>query len=862
MNIKRSLRKIAELGVGLTAIATLILAGCGGGGLLAAATTTISGVLVAGPFQNATVEILDKNNNRLALTQTNASGVFTTTISATAQGPFVVRGGKANEQFFDEGANASAVVPASSVAGDGFALHAVISDTATLIATTGITVSTITERMAAAVGLTAAGTLPASAIPMIKTKNDAYTQLYGFNPVTTPPTLVTSSAVLAALPSATDKDKYAQLLAAEAKLAPAGKNAMTVARELAEAIREVRAVSSALVTPVTGATDPDDFAIKSLPSGITLSASAVITSGTLRNWISAADMAASAVPGMSEVDAEAAKEALFDAFKDSEISAAAAAAQAQTAALAMQALSPTNLANASAVQAAMTAALQAAASGLSPASAIAAATTQATAATPIAAAKALLASLRNEAILLHNADKTGFIDTQVSGVKADFSGLFDTQSRPGTFNGNALGDWKRAMKHGVQLLQINATVGTGVMVLGTNPCGVTANGTAVCQWITSSQTDWATHQLTITSAGTGTCQSGTNQYCWSDLLIGAGSWSTASPTLLNTTPPAPGTALTGNTAQTGTATVVGSFASGTVTSLSFSGNIQPGFAPTTTHDHTAIALNGTETTDNTNNTNTFAVSGSIAEVNSSGASIVSLAISSGSNFVDVSATGTPVFVHLVTQAKTPKYQFDGTVDMSGFARDASTTYPCGSNPLACNTTPVSSPKWYPGAVSFTGSVTGIGSNASVGKFMTGTLSRTRDYTPATGYPGLNQNAYRSSTNYPKMETGSFVGSIINGSATYSVNFTETDGNTSTTYNDRSYTLTYTDPKNTVTMNTKQTSGSPATGTVTMGGITIVFDGSSSIVYSGYTSSTAPGTLIGTTSGSIVSFIDGTTASLQ
>jgi uncharacterized repeat protein (TIGR04052 family) len=85
MKTKLNVRKIAELGVAITAIAALV-AGCGGGngGGIGAVTNSLSGIVADGYISGATA-CLDTNNNGIcdagepSGSVTNASGVFTIT---------------------------------------------------------------------------------------------------------------------------------------------------------------------------------------------------------------------------------------------------------------------------------------------------------------------------------------------------------------------------------------------------------------------------------------------------------------------------------------------------------------------------------------------------------------------------------------------------------------------------------------------------------------------------------------------------------------------------------------------------------------------------------------------------------------
>jgi hypothetical protein len=511
-------------------------------------------------------------------------------------------------------------------------------------------------------------------------------------------------------------------------------------------------------------------------------------------------------------------------------------------------------------------------------------------ATAIAQSQTLLESLNTNVNLLGNSGGTGFIQQQASGVQADFANLNNTFSW--------FGDFRKAMKHGLQILQtggtssVNETFNNEVCA-STNPNA----GTVVCQWFTdiaNPNGDWATHQITITSTGN-------NNYSWSDALIAAGNFATSSPpnflgmTLLNGTPSV-GTPLGTVALQTGTATVVGTFSSGNITTLNFSGHIQPPYLPAASgYDHAVLALNGSETTSGGNNT--YNVTGSLSAVNVS-TPIVTFALNTGTQFVDTpSATDAnvvnPVSVSVVGQITTANYQWNGTLSMQNFGQNANAWCSNGnwvydSNTLlydifVCSTWNPQ-PNWYPQTASFTGSVKGVGANSALGTFMT---------TTGTGLvltlneANYNPSAPQSLTNYPSKSLA-FAGSIVNNTAspsqTYTVSLNATNG---AYFTGGSMNLNYTDPgNNTVYVSMSGMGapsalygGSPSLGTATLGnsGATIVFGGGGSnngsscyytpllcyngnsyqaIVYSGYANPNSPGAVIGVVSGGVVYYTNG------
>lgn len=97
MKLEPTLRQITELGIGLTAITTLVLAGCGGGGssgknaanVPTYSTTTV--VPYKGQFyQGSTVKIKDVNGIPAGSGTVNASGVASVTFNSNLRYPLIV----------------------------------------------------------------------------------------------------------------------------------------------------------------------------------------------------------------------------------------------------------------------------------------------------------------------------------------------------------------------------------------------------------------------------------------------------------------------------------------------------------------------------------------------------------------------------------------------------------------------------------------------------------------------------------------------------------------------------------------------------------------------------------------------------
>ncbi len=221
MNFKRNLRKAAELGVGLSALSALILAGCGGGGGNSASSsgtngnngasaTTMNVTPGKGVMIGAEVTIKDANGSVLGRAATTSAGVAAVSIPPTAMAPFVVSVNCPSTcQYFDEktmtmhsGASNMppllAVVPSVNVANVGVsaATHAAAQYAMASGVLTPATVTTANNMVVAQLGLT------------------------GVADILTPPRIISDAASLALAKSdATDADKLAHFSATLAQAA-------------------------------------------------------------------------------------------------------------------------------------------------------------------------------------------------------------------------------------------------------------------------------------------------------------------------------------------------------------------------------------------------------------------------------------------------------------------------------------------------------------------------------------------------------------------------------------------------------------------------------------------------------------------
>lgn len=241
MNPKQVLRRTAELGIGLTAIVTLILAGCGGSSKTtstsSAAMTTLTISPALGMFrEGARIRIKDRNGNQVGTATTNVSGVASVAVPTAAATPLVVEAGLDGDKYYDE-AKASDVVISGAI---GAAVRAIVPDHT---AASQVAVTALTEIAVGAL-LDASGVLPATVTAASAVgANATVATAFGLSDVLTPPKLVASSNEIAAL-GTTESDKYAIKLAALAHMAATNEDALKVAHRLRDNLRSATPASS------------------------------------------------------------------------------------------------------------------------------------------------------------------------------------------------------------------------------------------------------------------------------------------------------------------------------------------------------------------------------------------------------------------------------------------------------------------------------------------------------------------------------------------------------------------------------------------------------------------------------------------
>lgn len=162
MRFSFPLRKTTELGVALTAIATLILAGCGGSANNNSTSTTTTTVTpYKGVFTNGSVVLKDANGNVVSLISggsINASGVASVTYPSNVAYPLTI---EVSGTFLDE----TSGVGATGTISAGAPLRGLIPAVADAQAASGVPVTVVTEL--ARTMLPASGFSAASAVAAI-----------------------------------------------------------------------------------------------------------------------------------------------------------------------------------------------------------------------------------------------------------------------------------------------------------------------------------------------------------------------------------------------------------------------------------------------------------------------------------------------------------------------------------------------------------------------------------------------------------------------------------------------------------------------------------------------------------------------
>jgi hypothetical protein len=461
MEIKRDIRKIAELGIGAIAIFTLTLAGCGGGGGGSSAVNTNSSpgtgpALVVYPglgkfTDGATVRVKDKLGNLLD-TRLIINGVATLYPNSSAY-PLLIEAGINGDTYYDEKLQVLQTITGVSV--NSGAIRALVPfSTVSQVGVTTVTEIAAGGLVNSTTGIPNANITPASAVGA----NATVGQIFGVPDPLLPPTLVSSAAEVNALTNSTSANAYAVILAGLAGTATGGSNAQGVATSLSTTLNastDTTTISAAItrlqrVLSTLASNNPTD-AISTASTAVSNAIPAVPTSGTLSTiaaTVSAAAQAASSLTPASVIT------------------------------IAQNAASTTAAGNTFNTGAAVYAAPM------------------------VANSKTLLTSLHNNFIM------------QASGVQADLNNITSPFQEAQNF---ALFLYQGAN------LASSGTLSKSITI-NNYPCKLTAltSGTAtvVCQWAHNNGSAASTlHQLTITGPNIPSNLVPLGTYTWSDTLV-------------------------------------------------------------------------------------------------------------------------------------------------------------------------------------------------------------------------------------------------------------------------------------------------------------------------------------------------------
>lgn len=282
MQLKPAIRKATELGIGLTAISVLILAGCGGGASTDSRDTNTPTAAVKittvtpgkGIMKGASVVIKDAGGNTVGSELTTDAGTAAVTLASTATGPLVVSVTcPATCTYFDEKTGAMVNGSASAPA-----MLAVVPSVAYL--NIGVTVAT----NAAAQYAIAAGALTPTSVIAANNVVIAELGLTGVTDLLTPPTIISDSATQAAAQSGTSAaDQLANYSAAIA-VAASGVSALQAIADYGDAWK------NAALVPASGVILP-----ASIDAGLLGTAAPTFPATTIPNVTSQVAAATSAV---------------------------------------------------------------------------------------------------------------------------------------------------------------------------------------------------------------------------------------------------------------------------------------------------------------------------------------------------------------------------------------------------------------------------------------------------------------------------------------------------------------------------------------------------------------------------------------
>ncbi|MBI5627105.1 MAG: hypothetical protein HY935_07920 [Nitrosomonadales bacterium] len=287
MDVKCTLRKVAELGLVSTVIATMVMVGCGGGGSSsssnsngAVSSRNITVTPLKGKFGSGTTVLVKRARDGVVVASATigATGNATVGVPISETGPFLIEAGVVGDNYFDESTGTASTIPASATG-----LRALIPDTTSVNA---VGVTALTEIAVGQIEAASGGMATATAADVIAT-NITVGNSFGIDDPLSPPSLIDNGTQL--VTAGAGADRYALTLAALAKLAAPGKTALEVIYDLRNDAKD--GVLDGLVStiPVTSI-DPAKLSI-----GAGASAASMVTAINTQMGAAAVTYAASAV---------------------------------------------------------------------------------------------------------------------------------------------------------------------------------------------------------------------------------------------------------------------------------------------------------------------------------------------------------------------------------------------------------------------------------------------------------------------------------------------------------------------------------------------------------------------------------------
>ncbi len=522
---------------------------------------------------------------------------------------------------------------------------------------------------------------------------------------------------------------------------------------------------------------------------------------------------------------------------------------------------------------------------------------------PINTAKNLFTSLRTSLNQLSNPTQTGFFDTQMLAAKNDLRNsvtpnLSQVMSKIGVLNRATLfmddlklngfaalpacAGWLSSCQQPDFANAANTIVSSlsydnnwhqiycQTSLPSTFVSGALPAGTFVSCDSQVGQPTFTVNGYTTYSFGADVTPTAANTYSYS-------SWTTTQPyTFGGLGGVTPGVA-TGSASYIGTATVVKTANGLSNSSLAVTGQLA---ADGVSHAYDQVAINSVRTYPSGATPigapagfalAKYDATGSMASVLANGTTSATIALLTGTSVTqleNINGSGVPKTpganlpnstVNAVIQATTANTKIDGTVAIGSYA--------CDLSGLSCG----------PTSLTFLGSITNL-ANAAVGKFFTGTLTDTRDFSSydVTQPAGAFTTLVATGTQNRIKDAGTFSGTVTNNTVTPAAVYTLTINLDKTVDNQSTESFIYLDPLGNTVNGNAVVNTTPGAGTaytfnvssgVVIGVLTqapVAFGASKTSGLSGnlYVGTVAPANLIGTLNGVTVNYTDGTFTSLQ